>query len=155
MFEPFWAPRRSLGGSQNGTIFELIFETNFGSILDSIWRPILSPKTTSEEGQGDNRRTFIFIDRVDENEPPGLSSTLWKCFPKLLPKKLGKWYQNHDPRGSQNHSKMAPKMELKITAILGCLGARTTSSNDALTGSENDPKINTKVSNKCSKVTLK
>ena len=112
--------------------------------MDSIWRPILTPRTIFEEGQGDNMRTFIFIDRVDENEPPGLSSTPWKCLPKPLPKKLGKWHQNHDPRGSQNHSKMAPKMELKITTILSCLGALKASSSEAPKGSQNKPKMTMK-----------
>ena len=144
ILEPFWGPWRGLGGGQNGTIFEFIFWTNFGSILDSIWRPILAPKTTSEGGRWDNRRTFIFIDRVNENEAPGPSSTPWKSFPKLLPKKLGKWHQNHDPRGSQNHSKMAPKMEPKITTILSCLGALKASSSEAPKGSQNEPKMTMK-----------
>ena len=112
--------------------------------MDFIFMPILPPTTTPEAGQGDNRRTFIFIDRVDENEPPGLSSTPWKCLPKLLPKKLGKWHQNHDPRGSQNHSKMAPKMEPKITTILSCLGALKASSSEAPKGSQNEPKMTMK-----------
>ena len=131
------APWREPGEGQNGTICQLIFWTNFGSILHFIWRPILTPKTTSEGGQGENRRTFIFIDRVDENEPPGPSSTPCKCLPELLPKKLGKRHENDEPRGSQNDPKMAPKMDLKITAILGCLGALKTSSNDAPNGSQN------------------
>ena len=105
ILEPFWGPWRRLGGGQNGTIFELIFWTDFGSILDSIWRPILTPKTTSEEGQGDNRRTFIFIDRVDENEPPGLSNTLWNAS------------QNCFQKSSENGTKIptpgAPKITLK------------------------------------------
>ena len=85
-FGGFWGPSRKLQGSQNVSIFELICWTNFEAILDFIWTPILLPTTPSEAGQGDNRRTFIFIDRVDENEPQALSAhpenASEKCFQK-------------------------------------------------------------------------
>ena len=107
-FGGFWAPWRELEGSQNDSIFELICWTNFEAILDFIWTPILLPTTTSEAGQGDNRRTFIFTDRVDENEPQALSAhpenASQKCFQKSsekdtkmtspgAPKMTQKWHQ--------------------------------------------------------------
>ena len=58
----------------------------------------------------------------------------------MLPEKLGKRYQNDEPRGSQNDQKMAPKMELKITPILRCLGASKTTSNDLPTRAQNGSK---------------
>ena len=61
------------------------------------------------------------------------------CVPELLPKKLGKRHENDEPRGSKNCLKMGPKMDPKIIAILGCLGAPQTTSNDAPIGSENRP----------------
>ena len=67
----------------------------------------------------------------------GPFSTPWKCLQKMLPGKLGKRYQNDEPRGSQNDPKMAPKMELKITSILRCLGTSKTTSNDAPTRAQN------------------
>ena len=76
----------------------------------------------SGEGQGDNTRTFIFIDRVDEVEPPGPWSRRPKCIPEMPPEKVEKRHRNKEPRASQNDPKVASKMDVKITANLGCLG---------------------------------
>ena len=99
----------------------------------------MTPKTRSRGSQTEKRGTFVFIDRVNENEPPGLSRTPCKCVPEQLPKKLGKRLENDEPRGSKNCLKMDPKMDPKIIAILGCLGAPQTTSNDAPIALENHP----------------
>ena len=92
-------------GSQNVSISKLICWTNFEAILDFIWTPILLPTTTSEAGQADNRRTFISIDMVDENEPQTLSAR-----PENASKKC---FQESSEKGTKMTSPGASKMAQK------------------------------------------
>ena len=96
-------------------------------------------KRGPEEAKGTKGEPSFSSTGSNENEPPGPSRTPCKCVPELLPKKLGKRHENDEPRGSKNCLKMGPKMDPKIIAILGCLGAPQTTSNDAPIGSENRP----------------
>ena len=59
-------------------------------------------------------------------EPQAHPAGSQNASPKCLQKKVRKWHQNNDHRGSQNDLKMAAKKPSKITAFFGCLGAPKT-----------------------------
>ena len=92
------------GEGQKGAKMALLLSLFFKPILEAFWTQ-LTPKTTSEEGQGDNRRTFIFIDRVDENEPQALSA-----HPENASKKC---FQESSEKDTKMTSPGAPKMTQK------------------------------------------